>query len=127
MRWTVILHDDFYSELGSLAEDLQDELLAHASLLAQFGLNLGRPTVDTLKASLHSNMKELRFDWNGEVWRVAFAFDLNRQAILLVGGDKGGADQRRFYKRLIAVADDRYDAHLAGLRLKESGDGKKTR
>ena len=72
-------------------------------------------------------MKELRFDWNGEVWRVAFAFDLNRQAILLVGGDKGGADQRRFYKRLIAVADDRYDAHLAGLRLKESGDGKKTR
>ena len=80
MRWTVILHDDFDSELGSLAEDLQDELLAHASLLAQFGPNLGRPTVDTLKASRHSNMKELRFDWNGEVWRVA------------VGGDWQGCD-----------------------------------
>jgi hypothetical protein len=49
-------------------------------------------------------MKELRFSWNGQVWRVAFAFDPQRQAIVLVGGDKGGADQRRFYKRLLTVA-----------------------
>lgn len=126
MRWTVILHDDFDDELGLLAEDLQDEVLAHAHLLAQFGPNLGRPTVDTLKGSRHANMKELRFEWHGEVWRVAFAFDPARQAILLVGGDKGGADQRRFYRRLIAVADDRYDAHLATLK-KVSKHGKKTR
>lgn len=71
-------------------------------------------------------MKELRFDWNGEVWRVAFAFDPKRQAILLVGGDKGGADQRRFYKRLIAIADARYDDHLATLK-KELKHGKETR
>lgn len=126
VRWTIILHDDFDDELGSLPEDLQDEVLAHASLLAQFGPNLGRPTVDTLKASRHSNMKELRFDWNGGVWRVAFSFDPNRQAILLVGGDKGGKDQKRFYKQLISVADDRYDAHLATLQKKESKNGKKT-
>ena len=49
----------------------------------------------------------------GKVWRVAFAFDLKRQAILLVGGNKAGADQRRFYKRLISVADARFDQHLA--------------
>jgi hypothetical protein len=75
-------------------------------------------------------MKELRFAWDGEVWRVAFAFDPQRQAVLLVAGDKGGADQRRFYRRLIAVADDRYDEHLAALsatRTKEPGHGKKTR
>lgn len=76
---------------------------------------MGRPTVDTLKGSKHSNMKELRFAWSGEVWRVAFAFDSARQAILLVGGDKGGADQRRFYQRLIAKADARFDSHLATL------------
>jgi hypothetical protein len=92
MNWDVLFHDAFDDEVASLAEDLQDELLAHANLLAQFGPNLGRPTVDTLKASRHANMKELRFDWNGEVWRVAFAFDPERRAILLVGGDKGGAD-----------------------------------
>lgn len=127
MTWTVLLHDAFDEEFTEFAEGLQDDLLAHANLLAQFGPNLGRPTVDTLKASRHANMKELRFDWSGEVWRVAFAFDPKRQAILLVGGDKGGADQRRFYKRLIAVADDRYDEHLATLKSKERKHGKKTR
>lgn len=126
MRWNVIFQDDFDNELALLAEDLQDEVLAHAKLLAQFGPNLGRPAVDTLKGSSHPNMKELRFDWNGEVWRVAFAFDPKRQDILLVGGDKGGADQRRFYKRLIAIADSRYDEHLATLK-KELKHGKKTR
>ena len=129
MTWVVLLHDQFSEELFSLDKDLQDELLAHANLLAEFGPNLGRPTVDTLKASKHTNMKELRFGWCGEVWRVAFAFDPNRHAILLVGGGKVGADQRRFYKRLIAVADVRYDEHLATLEptnTKTAKHGKKT-
>ncbi|MFP5380935.1 MAG: type II toxin-antitoxin system RelE/ParE family toxin [Gammaproteobacteria bacterium] len=129
MIWTVLFHDAFDAEFADLAEDLQDELLAHARLLAEFGPNLGRPTVDTLKGSRHTNMKELRFSWQGEVWRAAFAFDPKRQAILLVGGDKGGADQRRFYKHLIRVADERFDEHLSALKRKskESDDGKKTR
>ena len=65
---------------------------------------------------------------NFRQWRVAFAFDPERRAILLVGGDKGGADQRRFYKRLIAVADARFDEHLSTLKTlnKEHGHGKKT-
>ena len=115
MTWEVIFHDDFFTELAALDQALQDELLAHAILLRDYGPGLGRPTVDTLKGSKHSNMKELRFAWSGEVWRVAFAFDSARQAILLVGGDKGGADQRRFYQRLIAKADARFDSHLATL------------
>ena len=129
MTWIVLLHDAFGNEFALMPESLQDELLAHANLLAQFGPNLGRPTIDTIKASRHANMKELRFTWSNEIWRVAFAFDPQRQAILLVGGDKGGADQRRFYKRLISVADYRYDEHLATLdqQSKESNHGKKTR
>ena len=129
MTWIVLFHDAFDTEFAVLVEDLQDELLAHAQLLAEFGPNLGRPTVDTLKGSRHANMKKLRFAWNSQVWRVAFAFDPQRQAILLVGGDKGGADQRRFYKRLLTVADERYDDHLGSLvqPSKESKNGKKTR
>jgi hypothetical protein len=128
VTWTVLLHDDFDAEFQALQESLQDELLAHANLLAEFGPNLGRPTVDTLKGSEHANMKELRFAWNGQVWRVAFAFDPKRQAILLVGGDKGGADQRRFYKRLLMLADSRYNDHLATISslTKEFKHGKKT-
>ena len=128
MSWDILFHDDFDAEMQECAQALQDELLAHARLLAEFGPNLGRPTVDTLKGARHANMKELRFSWYGQVWRVAFAFDPQRQAILLVGGDKGGADQRRFYKRLITIADHRYDEHLATLTQQstELSHGKKT-
>jgi hypothetical protein len=61
------------------------------------------------------------------VWRIAFAFDPKRQAILLVGGNKAGADQRRLYKRLISVADARFDEYLAELKemVKERKHGKK--
>ena len=128
MAWNILFHDDFALEFAALAAPLQDELLAHALLLKDFGPGLGRPTVDTLKGSQHANMKELRFAWAGEVWRVAFAFDPERQGILLVGGDKGGADQRRFYKRLIAVADQRFSGHLETLKTSktERQHGKKT-
>jgi hypothetical protein len=64
-------------------------------------------------------MKELRFDADGGVWRVAFAFDPQRKAILLVAGDKGGVVQRRFYRDLIAVADRRFDQHLKTFRLQK--------
>ena len=58
MTWTVLLNDDFAEELTALDEKLQDELLAHAKLLAEFGPNLGRPTVDTLKGTSHANIQQ---------------------------------------------------------------------
>jgi len=58
-------------------------------------------------------MKELRFDFAGGEWRVAFAFDPRRRAILLVAGDKAGVGQKRFYRELIKKADARFDKHLA--------------
>ena len=134
MPWNVLFHDDFHAEFQAMDGALQDELLAHARLLQEFGPHLGRPTVDTLKGSKHANMKALRFDCEGGVWRVAFAFDTERAAILLVGGDKCGADQRRFYKKLIASADARFDGHLATLnvagaskQIKEKNHGKKSK
>lgn len=57
-------------------------------------------------------MKELRCNAADGVWRIAFAFDPDRQAILLVGGDKSGGKEKRFYKQLINRADDRFDRHL---------------
>ena len=117
--WTVLLHDDFVVEIQGFKEELQDELLAHAQLLSEFGPGLGRPTVDTLKGSRHANMKELRFSAAGGEWRVAFAFDPKREGILLVAGDKSGGSEKRFYKQLIAKADARFDAHLGRLKKKE--------
>ena len=95
-----------------MAPAVQDELLATAKLLGTFGPQLGRPHADTLNASSFANMKELRFEAEDGVWRVAFAFDPERTAILLVAGDKSGGSEKRFYKALIAKADKRYQAHL---------------
>jgi Phage derived protein Gp49-like (DUF891) len=65
VSWTVLFHPAFDTEFKDLSEAVQDELLAHATLLEQFGPTLGRPRVDTLNGSTHANMKELRFDADG--------------------------------------------------------------
>lgn len=116
MTWTVRFHDAFEGEFDELHEDVQDEILSLMGLLKEFGPRLGRPRVDTLKGSAHANMKELRFDAADGVWRVAFAFDPKRQAILLVAGDKSGGSEKRFYQRLIAKANIRFDEHLKSLK-----------
>lgn len=115
MAWEVEIGDEFEPEFAALHEDVQTEMLALARLLQQFGPRLGRPRVDTLNGSRHSNMKELRFGAADGEWRVAFAFDTRRKAILLVAGDKSGTGEKRFYRGLIRKADDRFDAHLARL------------
>jgi hypothetical protein len=61
-------------------------------------------------------MKELRFEAANGEWRVAFAFDPRRRAVLLVAGDKSGGSQKKFYRQLIEKADARYRRHLAKLK-----------
>ena len=124
MSWKVLFHEDFEPEFDELARAVQDELLAHAWLLEEFGPTLGRPHADTLNGSQHANMKELRFKAGNGVWRVAFAFDTKRKAILLMAGDKSGGSETKFYKRLIRKADDRFDSHLKLLKVNRLPKGK---
>jgi hypothetical protein len=114
--WTVEIGDEFEPEFNDLHEDVRNEILALSRLLQQFGPQLGRPRVDTLNGSRHKNMKELRFSAADGEWRAAFAFDPKRKAILLVAGDKSGGSEKKFYKQLIAKADQRFDAHLNRLK-----------
>jgi hypothetical protein len=83
VEWQVEFHDDFESEFDALPQEVKNELLATAQVLEMFGPQAKRPHVDTLKGSKYGNMKELRFSAFGGVWRVAFAFDPLRQAILV--------------------------------------------
>lgn len=87
MSWKAYFHPKFKAEFDELSKSVQDELLAILIPLREYGPELGRPEVDTLKGSKFAKMKELRFRAGG-VWRVAFAFDTKRTAILLVAGDK---------------------------------------
>ena len=111
--WSIGMCPEFTVEFGMLEMEVQDELLAQLQLLACCGPALGRPRVDTLKGSRHSNMKELRFSVGNGVWRIAFAFDPSRFAVLLVAGDKAGISERRFYRSLIERADARFGRHLS--------------
>jgi hypothetical protein len=119
MAWSVLFYPKFLAEYDDLPEAVQDGLVASLAPLREFGPALGRPDVDTLKDSRYANMKELRFRADGGVWRVAFAFDPRRNAILLVAGDKSGVSEPKFYKRLIDKADRRYKEHLETLESKE--------
>jgi hypothetical protein len=117
VRWRVKFHDAFEAEFRAYGQDVREELAAVANLLAEYGRQLGRPQVDTLKGSKYTNMKELRFEAADGEWRAAFAFDPHRKAIVLVAGDKSGGSQKRFYRQLIGKADQRFAQHLETLKI----------
>ena len=123
MAWnvsTTATFDDWFSGLG---EAEKAEIIAKVELVKLLGPQLGRPHADTLKGSKHANMKELRADTAACVLRIAFAFDPDRAAILLAAGDKSGVNQKRFYKQLIARADELYETHLAALKARRKSKG----
>lgn len=112
--WEVEYTDEFEVWWSTLSADSQEALAHDVEVLAAVGPGLGRPTVDSIKGSRHSNMKELRTTVQGHPLRTFFAFDPRRCAILLIGGDKSG--DSRFYERMVPLADGLYDEHLAQLR-----------
>ena len=111
MTSKIEFHDKFVPEFENFQEAVQDEIYAKARLLETYGPTLGRPHCDTLKSSRLKNLKELRFQSGDQVWRVAFAFDRQRKAILLCAGSKSGVSEDRFYKTLIRIAEDRLKDH----------------
>lgn len=114
MSWIVKFHAEFHEEFETFPLRVRRDLMAAIGVLVEFGPNLGRPYVDTLRGSGFANMKELRVNAGGGVWRVAFAFDRNREAIVLAAGAKRGVNSRKFYRRLISLADQRFAEYLDG-------------
>ena len=113
MVWKVALHGEFEVEFDKFPKSVQEAIMVKAMLLKTVGPSLKRPHADTLNGSSHENMKELRCNADSGVWRIAFAFDSERKAILPAAGNKSGVSEKRFYRKLIAKADSRFDQHLA--------------
>ena len=107
--WHVEYTDQFEEWWESLSVDEQAAIDVAIEVLQEKGPGLGRPLVDTVKRSRHSNMKELRP--RGGFTRILFAFDPRRTAILLIGGDKRDRWQE-WYEVMIPVADQLFDEHL---------------
>jgi hypothetical protein len=86
----------------------RDRVAARVDRLARTGPGLGRPSVDTITGSRHPNMKELRVP--GRPLRALFAFDRQRRAVVLVGGDK--AQSKQWYRHHTRIADRLFTRHL---------------
>jgi len=104
-RWHIDATEEYLEWFRELEPDVQGAVLSKVFLLEALGPQLGRPHADTLKGSRIKNLKELRARTSVHVLRVLYCFDENRQALLLIGGDKKGKNERDFYKSLIKYAE----------------------
>ena len=83
------------------------------------GPTLPYPHSSGIHGSKHGHMRELRVQHAGDPYRILYAFDPRRVALLLIGGCKVGDD--RFYSEIVPLADKIYDRHLATLAREKSG------
>lgn len=111
--WQVVTTDVFDEWFDQLDDTDKTNVLASLIVLRQQGPHLARPYADTLEGSTLPNLKELRIQSKGKPIRAFFAFDPTRQAIVLCAGDKSG--DKRFYKRMIPLAEAEYSKHLQTL------------
>lgn len=115
MTWEIEYVDEFGEWWTNVLNDAEREsILEVTGLLEERGPRLGFPYTSGINESRHSHMRELRIQHQGRPYRVLYAFDPRRMAILLLGGDKTGDD--RWYDREVPRADRLYDQHLKELR-----------
>lgn len=112
--WAVEYTDEFETWWNGLIESEQDDIAATVGLLAEKGPSLPFPYSSGVEGSKHNHMRELRIQHAGEPYRVLYAFDPRRSAILLIGGNKTGND--RWYDEYIPKADKLYDEHIKILK-----------
>ena len=114
MGWEVKGTDEFEAWFGSLSEPESEDVIAVVDLLEARGPRLRFPYSSRIQGSRHGHMRELRIQHAGKPYRVLYAFDPRRSAILLLGGDKTGDD--RWYERHVPVADRLYEEYVQELR-----------
>lgn len=110
--WNVVTVDEFDNWFLTLNQEEQTDVLAYIKLLEMQGPNLARPYADSLEGARQvKNLKELRVQHHGKPYRVFFAFDPHRKAVLLCGGDKTG--DKNFYQRMIRIAEREFLHYLS--------------
>ncbi len=113
--WEIVTTDTFDKWFDGLNDSDRANIIAGMLLLQEIGPHLSRPYADTVNGSKYTNMKELRIQSNGDPLRAFFAFDPTRKGILLCAGNKVG-NEKRFYKRMLPLADSEYETHLKNMR-----------
>lgn len=117
MNWEIRISREYEQWFMSLDDAEQISVLAMVDVLEIVGPNLNRPYADTLSGTAKvRNLKELRIQHKGKPYRVFYAFDPQRSAILLCGGKKSGINSKRFYQHMINVAENAFCRHLNFLK-----------
>ena len=116
--WEIEYTDEFEEWWNTLSEGLQIDITVTVDLLSQFGRNLQFPYSSGIKNSHHSHLRELRIQHSGKPYRIFYAFDPRRVALLLIGGGKSG--KNRWYETMIPLVDKLYSRHLKALELEEN-------
>ena len=122
--WDVLNTDEYADWFLEQTEADQAVIRSRVFLLREKGPNLSRPYSETLKGSALNNLKELTAKTSSQVFRVAYCFDEARKALLLIGGNKKGKDQRLFYTNLIKEAERIYKLYLGKQQQGDNKDGK---
>lgn len=120
-RWEVEYTDEFGAWWQGLSAAEQESVDTSVQLLEARGPQLGYPHSSGIARSRHARMRELRVQHRGRPYRILYAFDPRRTAILLIGGDKTGSD--RWYDEHVPLAERLYDDHLAALKKERKRDG----
>lgn len=114
MAWAMKATEEYRRWFRALSDDEAEDVMAIVDVLRGEGPHLGFPHSSKIVGSRHANMRELRIQHAGRPYRVLYAFDPQRTAVLLLGGDKTGDD--RWYEKQVPVADQLFDQHLWKLR-----------
>ena len=112
-KWVVEYTDELGAWWEDLTEDEQESIDASVRLLEDLGPNLGFPHCSGINGSKHAHMRELRVQHAGRPYRILYAFDPRRAAIMLLGGDKTG--DKRWHEVQVPKADQLYDTHIETL------------
>ena len=113
MECEVLFTGQFELWWSSLSPEEQESVAHDVEILRLLGVDLRFPKSSGVVSSRHKHMRELRIQHQGRPFRILYAFDPKRAAILLVGGDKTGND--RWYEIFVPIADLLYDEHLADI------------
>jgi hypothetical protein len=111
MACEVVFTDEFGAWWDGLSLEVQDSVDRVVGLLEKAGPVLPFPYSTGIASSAFPHMRELRIQHAGEPYRVLYAFDPKRRAVLLLGGAKSGDE--RWYEVHVPMADRIYRQYLA--------------
>lgn len=120
----ILTTDEFDAWLASLTEKDREDILHVVDLLQALGVRLKHPHSSAIESS-HYPLRELRPKQGHSPLRVIYAYDPHRDAVLLIGGDKGA--DKRMYDRIVPVAERLWDRHLTDVKTQDATDKKPTK